>query len=205
MSQIFFQCNKNFAEFKYNYNMRYFIYQITNLKNNRFYIGQHRCDGEFLDSNYYGSGTAIVRAVKKHGIQNFKREVLVECTSEAALNFMESVYVGPELINDKKCYNLKTGGMGGNHSEETKAKMSAAQKNRIFSEEHKAKLSAAAKNRTHSEEAKAKLSASGKGKTLSEETKAKISATQKGRTLSEEHKAKLAVNKKAYYAKKRGE
>jgi predicted GNAT family acetyltransferase len=59
-------------------------------------------------------------------------------------------------MNDKKCYNLKTGGMGGNHSEETKAKMSAAQKNRIFSEEHKAKLSAAAKNRTHSEEAKAK-------------------------------------------------
>ena len=128
--------------------MRYFIYQITNLKNNRFYIGQHRCDGEFLDSNYYGSGIAIVRAVKKHGIQNFKREVLVECTSEAALNFMESVYVGPELINDKKCNNLKTGGMGGNHSEETKAKMSAAQKNRIFSEEHKAKLSAARKRRT---------------------------------------------------------
>jgi hypothetical protein len=96
----------------YNHIMRYFIYQITNLKNNRFYIGQHRHDGEFLDSNYYGSGTAIKLAVKKHGIQNFKREVLVECTSEAALNFMESVYVGPELVNDRKCYNLKTGGIG---------------------------------------------------------------------------------------------
>jgi hypothetical protein len=96
----------------YNHIMRYFIYQITNLKNNRFYIGQHRHDGEFLDSNYYGSGTAIKLAVKKHGIQNFKREVLVECTSEAALNFMESIYVGPELVNDRKCYNLKTGGMG---------------------------------------------------------------------------------------------
>jgi group I intron endonuclease len=123
----------------YNHIMRYFIYQITNLKNNRFYIGQHRHDGEFLDSNYYGSGTAIKLAVKKHGIQNFKREVLVECTSEAALNFMESIYVGPELVNDRKCYNLKTvARLGGNHSEETKAKMSAAQKG-MNSEESKAK------------------------------------------------------------------
>jgi hypothetical protein len=31
-------------------------------------------------------------------------------------------------MNDKKCYNLKTGGMGGNHSEETKAKIGAASK-----------------------------------------------------------------------------
>jgi group I intron endonuclease len=156
----------------YNHIMRYFIYQITNLKNNRFYIGQHRHDGEFLDSNYYGSGTAIVRAIKKHGIQNFKREVLVECTSEAALNFMESVYVGPELINDKKCYNLKTGGMGGNHSEETKAKIRATLKGRIRPEETKAKMSASLRGKK----------AWNKGKTNSDETKAKISATLKGKS-----------------------
>jgi group I intron endonuclease len=163
--------------------MRYFIYQITNLKNNRFYIGQHRCDGEFLDSNYYGSGVAIVRAVKKHGIQNFKREVLVECTSEAALNFMESVYVGMELVNDKKCYNLKTGGMGGSglrHSEESKAKMSASGKGK------QSRL-----GKSHSEESKAKMSASAKGKT--------------GKTHSDESKAKMSAARKAYHAKKRGE
>jgi group I intron endonuclease len=185
--------------------MRYFIYQITNLKNNRFYIGQHRCDGEFLDSNYYGSGTAIKRAVKKHGIQNFKREVLVECTSEVALNFMESVYVGPELVNDRKCYNLKTGGMGGNHSEESKAKIGAASKGRTHSEETKAKIRTTLKGNTHSEETKAKMSASSKGMPHSEETKAKIGAASKGRTFSEEHKAKISAARKAYHAKKRGE
>jgi hypothetical protein len=90
--------------------MRYFIYQITNLKNNRFYIGQHQCEGEFLDSNYYGSGTAIKRAVKKHGIQNFKREVLIECQSVESMIFMEKIYVGPELVKDRQCYNLTCGG-----------------------------------------------------------------------------------------------
>jgi group I intron endonuclease len=134
--------------------MRYFIYQITNLKNNRFYIGQHRCDGEFLDSNYYGSGTAIVRAVKKHGIQNFKREVLVECTSEAALNFMESVYVGMELVNDKSKAKMSASGkgkqsrLGKSHSEESKAKMSASAKGKT--------------GKTHSDESKAKMSAARK-------------------------------------------
>jgi group I intron endonuclease len=174
----------------YNHIMRYFIYQITNLKNNRFYIGQHRYDGEFLDSNYYGSGTAIKLAVKKHGIQNFKREVLVECTSEAALNFMESVYVGPEVVNDRKCYNLKTGGSAWAHSEETKKKIGTAHKGMTRSEESKAKIGAAKKGMKHSVITKAKMSAASKGnqnmlgKTHSEETKAKMSAARKGKQQS---------------------
>jgi hypothetical protein len=63
-----------------------------------------------------------------------------------------------QMVNDKKCYNLKTGGMGGSglrHSEESKAKMSAS---------GKGKQSWLGKS--HSEESKAKMSASAKGKLL---------------------------------------
>jgi group I intron endonuclease len=189
--------------------MRYFIYQITNLKNNRFYIGQHRCDGEFLDSNYYGSGTAIVRAVKKHGIQNFKREVLVECTSEAALNFMESVYVGMELVNDKKCYNLKTGGMGGNHSEESKAKMVLLKKERIWAKlilkKLKRKCLLQAKAELVLKKLKQNCLLQAKARLFLKKLKQKLVLHQKGRTFSEEHKAKISAARKAYHAKKRGE
>jgi hypothetical protein len=96
-----------------------------------------------------------------------------------------------------------------NISEKTRAKMSAASKNKY--EKHKAKLIDANKGRICSDETRAKISAANKGKqfsekhkenlrsshigkTLSEETKAKISAAAKN--MSEEHKAKLiAANK----------
>ena len=48
------------------------------------------------------------------------------------------------------------------HSEETKAKMSAAKKGVPKSEETKAKMSAANMGKVHSDETKAKMSAAGK-------------------------------------------
>lgn len=90
---------------------------------------------------------------------------------------------------------------GKKFSEETKAKISAANKGNSWnkgkhhSEETKAKMSATMKGKQKSEETKAKLSVANKGKHLSEETKAKISAARKGKKfkhLSEEHKAKIS-------------
>lgn len=87
-------------------------------------------------------------------------------------------------------------------SEETRAKMSAAQIGRTHSEESKAKMSVAMSGKTHSEKTKAKLSAAHSGKTLSDEHKSKLSAVLMGKNNpwygkhhSEESKAKLsAVN-----------
>ena len=78
-----------------------------------------------------------------------------------------------------------------NISEETRAKMSEAQKGKVISKETKAKISASMKGKTHSEETKAKMSASSKGKTHSDESKAKMSEAQKGKVTSEETKAKM--------------
>ena len=192
--------------------VRYFIYQITNLKNGKFYIGQHRCECEFLDSNYWGSGTTIKRAVKYHGKENFKREVLVECTSKAALNFMEKVYVGQELVENKMCYNLKTGGDAGSHGTEARRKISEANKGntswnkgRTVPEETRRKTSESLKGRTHSEERRKAISKGAKGKTRSEEARRNMSEAAKGRPRSAETRRKISEARKAYWANKRGD
>lgn len=99
--------------------------------------------------------------------------------------------------------------IGQKRTDETKARMSAAQKGRILTTEHKSKLSIAATNRPPiSDETRQKLkqrkpNKSMLGKTMSEETKAKMSASQKGKTMSEETKAKMRTAAKIREENKR--
>jgi hypothetical protein len=79
-----------------------------------------------------------------------------------------------------------------NPSEETRRKLSEANKGKTHSEETKRKLSEMNKGKTHSEETKRKLSEMNKGKTFSEETRRKLSDANKGKTYSEEHKRKIS-------------
>lgn len=101
--------------------------------------------------------------------------------------------------------------IGQKRTEETKAKMSAAQKGRTFSEESKKKMSEAAKSRPLiSEETRIKLknrtpSSPWAGRTMSAETKAKMSASQKGKTMSEETKAKMRIAAKIREDNKRNQ
>jgi hypothetical protein len=91
--------------------------------------------------------------------------------------------------------------IGSKRTEETKARMSLAQKGRIFTEETKMKMSLAAKNRPLiSDETRLKLSEKAKGrvgpwagKKMSEETKMKMSASRKGKPMSPEAKEKMRV------------
>jgi hypothetical protein len=73
-----------------------------------------------------------------------------------------------------------------NVSEETRKRMSEAQKGKVVSEETRRKLSEASKGRVHTEEARRKISEANKGnqwnvgKVRSEETKKKMGEAQKG-------------------------
>jgi len=50
------------------------IYAITNLKNNKQYIGREK----HYKPEYYGSGKLIKEAIKKYGKKNFKKEILID-------------------------------------------------------------------------------------------------------------------------------
>ena len=43
----------------------YYLYKITNLINNKFYIGVHETDN--INDGYMGSGRAIRAAIEKYG------------------------------------------------------------------------------------------------------------------------------------------
>lgn len=119
--------------------MHYLIYQITNLVNQKTYIGAHKTANK--NDNYMGSGKLIKRAVAKYGIDNFKKEILYVCETEKEMYQYERKLVTENYVIDDATYNLKIGGEGGfyRHSEETKSKMSIqnlAELNNMYGKKH---------------------------------------------------------------------
>lgn len=86
----------------------YYVYRITNLINNQTYVGCHQYHS--LNNNYMGSGILIKRAQKKHGKENFKKEILLVFNNEEDMFNKEREIIGIE----KPVYNLHEGGYGGN-------------------------------------------------------------------------------------------
>lgn len=87
--------------------MFYTIYKITNNVNGKTYTGMHKTDN--LNDGYMGSGKLIQRAVKKHGIENFKKEILFIFDNEEDMKNKEKEVV----VIDETTYNLCPGGHGG--------------------------------------------------------------------------------------------
>ena len=93
--------------------MSHYTYMVTNKINGKVYVGSHSWKGEGIDPDYYGSGTAITRAVKKYGKENFQVEVLYY------YNTVEECRADEERIlteyNVRDCphsYNLKNSAIG---------------------------------------------------------------------------------------------
>ena len=87
----------------------FYVYRITNNLNGKTYIGQHK--SKKLDDGYFGSGTAINRAIKKYGKENFTKEILEVC-SEEDVNDLEIKYIQEEKEKGKGEYNIAGGGQG---------------------------------------------------------------------------------------------
>jgi hypothetical protein len=90
--------------------MLYTVYKITNLVNNRFYIGVHKTTNPF--DAYLGSGKMIRRAINKYGKSNFKKDILHIFDNSLDAFQMEANLV--ETFRDNPLsYNIAPGGMGG--------------------------------------------------------------------------------------------
>jgi hypothetical protein len=87
--------------------MHYMIYKTTNLLDGKFYIGKHQTKN--IDDGYLGSGKYLKAAIKKHGKENFKKEILEILETEEEMNLKEAELV----VVSKDSYNLCEGGNGG--------------------------------------------------------------------------------------------
>lgn len=127
------------------------LYQITNLLNGKQYIGQtiesleRRFDRHFY---YKGKSSLLSPAMRKHGRDMFKAEILETATSLEELNRLEQRYISAHNTLHPLGYNLLSGGGGhSRHHEETRRKMSISRKGGKPNLGHK-----------HSEETKKRMS-----------------------------------------------
>ena len=165
------------------------VYKTINLINQKYYIGKH--SSENPNDDYLGSGTALQRAIKKHGLEHFKKEVLFLYESEAeAYNKEREILEELDGVKDPLCYNLCYGGVGfwkgSTHSAESRKKISESNKGKVRTDEAKQKYSDSKKGIPKSDMHKQKLSEVNLGKTLDEDTRKKISDSNTGKKRSEE-------------------
>jgi group I intron endonuclease len=191
------------------------VYTITHIDSCRTYVGkahdparrliEHRCPG---NARKYPT-SALYKAAAKYGWSAFDFAVVQSCESDEASYIAESEWIAALKSDDKRFgFNMNGGGEGGarpteevrkrisnagrglKRSEETRARMRAAQARRKpASAETRAKIGAATRARL-TPEAHAKMTEAARqaniGKPLSEATKAKL----RGRSHELSHEAR---------------
>jgi hypothetical protein len=91
--------------------MYYTVYKTTNQVNGKFYIGTHKTVD--LNDDYIGSGKYLKYAIEKHGIENFKKEILFVFDNPEEMFAKEAEIVTKDFLAEENTYNLKVGGFGG--------------------------------------------------------------------------------------------
>ncbi len=152
-----------------------YFYKITNLVNDKYYFGIRSTDN--LNDGYFGSGTALKKAIKKYGKENFSKEIIADYPTRKEASEHEARVVTFELIQLKECYNCKTGGDNEftfKHTGEAKEKISLHHKGikRTMSPEwyeNNKKVAEKNRGRKHTPAAIEKISIAGTGRKMSEE------------------------------------
>jgi len=213
----------------------HYIYKITNIVNNKVYIGQTiNPNARWRAHQSYALKKPIQyihRAMAKHKFVNFIFELILTCKTQDDANEAEDVIIIQYNSRNKKYgYNLNAGGINGISSEETKQKQREATIKQIKemghpakgtrrSEEQRAYLSYAQKNRNnnYTSEIRQRMSDAHIGIKDSEQTKKKKSDSAKLGWLKrrkitnnngyyrEKNKEKIVAKKKEYYENNKAE
>jgi len=170
----------------------YIVYETICQCNQKIYIGCHATND--LHDGYLGSGSLLIKAIKKYGRNNFSRKILHQFNNPKDMFNKERELVTEDFIKSGKSYNLVVGGSGGFkvldvNDWKSKLKESSSQR----------KNKQPMLGKTHSEEAKERISSANKGKTP---WNVGLPGTWNGRKHSKESKQKISQNRKGLTAGK---
>lgn len=122
-----------------NENTMYSIYKITNIVNNKLYVGQtkrsliKRWKSHVYESSSKKYDMYLHNSIRKHGSEKFKIELIEECSKD---NVYERERYWIQTLNSKQPYgyNEHEGGKGGclNPTDELRAKLSLAKKGKYI-------------------------------------------------------------------------
>lgn len=159
----------------------YEIYKVTNILNDKVYIGQTTQGIKKRFRQHCYQGNALTNAIKKQGKQNFTIEVIKVVNSLKVANDMEI-----RLIKKFNClvpngYNIAIGGDKFAMTDSIKAKISKSMKGKRKSPEHKEKIRL--NNILHGEKRKGV-----KRSIFSQNWKNNMSKSHIGKKLSDDHK-----------------
>lgn len=159
--------------------MKGYIYETTNLINNKKYIGKHICNT--FDKNYYGSGVGLKRALNKYGKENFKIRILEKIDNLDIISQRETYYINKfDAVKNKNYYNNSYGG-------ESEGWQGV---NKMFKD-----------NPEKWKNSRIKSSKSQTGQKRSDETKLKISKALTNKPKSKEHIKHLRESKQEFWNK----
>lgn len=163
------------------------IYRIQNITDGKCYIGSainikerwstHRSN---LELNKHDN-THLKNAYNKYGVEFFEFSVIEFVENEEDLIKREQFHM--DSYDWDMLYNIRLvaeSNLGFKHTEESKIRMSVAQKGHKVSNNTRKKIAESHKGKKHSEETKKKISIASTGHTLSEESKDKLSKSKCG-------------------------
>jgi group I intron endonuclease len=170
------------------------VYCATNIISGKKYIGQTTSTLGIRKANHLSGRTNkhLARSIAKYGVDNFEWDVICEADSREDLDFWESHYISKfETTNRDKGYNIKSGGAGSKHSEDTKDLISKSKLGKPLSEHHRISISNTQRLKGNWKGGRNPNSGKGEqlrdsanpmfGKKHSEASKTKISLARKGK------------------------
>lgn len=184
----------------------YSIYKITNLSNNKTYVGWTSRDPSTRFEEHqktikpkHQERSAISYAIEKHGVDGFAFEVIYQTKDRSHSQEMETWFIEQhQSLVEQWGYNKDRGGTGHKRTQATIEKHREKIKGRKQSEEHKKKRLA---NWVNPSQGRTGENAIRYGQRLSEESIAKMKATKALKPKMSEEEKRLA--KREYSRKHR--